>query len=957
MKKLVKILLWAAGVFAALVIVLIVGLKLFFPTEKVRAMAEEKGSAAMGRQLTVGGLDLSFWGGLGVRLKDVKIANPAGMEGPDFLAADGIDLKLRILPLISGDVRVSRLIIESPAIRMHKFADGSNNYSFAAIDTVLPPEAAQAAEKMTPEGKTAAAAISFDALEIEKGAVTYRDDSTNLSLDLSALNLSTSLDNPRTGYYVSAGRLNIGDAKLKMEEPYPSLEIGLNYRVAYDMDSNVVAIERADLDLNGLRFDLSGRIVNPLDTINAAVSVKTDRVTVSDLFKLLPPAQLAKMSDYSIRGDVGLNADIEYNAAKGDSALYYTGVATLTDVAMSSKEIDGELKFKRCLIDFQPASLRMNLEDGSFDNQPFKGHLLVENFDNPQVSGELAGGLDLAFVEPFLPPADEHKLGGKASFNVKFAGPVEKPETMDFSGDLKVTDGRYQSMLTPEPMSGITLDAYFEKRLVNIRQLDCKFPSGKLAFTGRMTDLVPYLLADSVQAKKINPSFEGDVKGTVDVKMAQGYLPPQGGPKLSGRASLDLKVMANLNDLSAIRPRGSLTLDSVAFADTLMLPEPIQRLDATLQLRPDTIELKNFDVTFPSSDVHLAGRLTKPFPYLLPLKDLDRNTMPKPMLDFTMTSHRFDTDKLFPEVAPGVKEAEATASATVDSLPSIILPDIEGRGTAHADTVMYMGMEITQADAKVKIHDLKLECYDVKASVYTGTMTGNTTIDLGDFNRPRYTGEVQMKQIEADDFARRFQPKLAGHVFGKADFSGSFDCIGWDPDELIKSLTMNGSLSVRDGRLVTSGGLNKGLNALAGMFGTSIDENQPLKGFVTPIKVENGRLSTDNLTGKLGFADFTLKGSLGLLDNSLDYGGNLLLTKEFTDKITSGGSAFAKLAALAVDKNTGRLPVPLSITGPTDNPVVKIDQDAITKMATQNAGEDVKKKVGDFLNGLIPKKK
>jgi|GEM_PF-515946 len=954
MKKLLKVLAWVIGIAVALLVVLVVGLKLFFPTEKVRALAVEKGSAALGRELSVGGLDLSFWGGLGVRLEKVKVGNPTGMEGPDFLTADGIDLKLRLLPLISGDVRVSRLIIESPAINMHKLSDGSNNYTFAAIDTALPPEAAEAAEKMTPEGKTAAAAISFDALEIEKGTVSYRDDSTDMSLDLSALELSTSLENPRPGYYVSAGRISIGGARLSLTETYGPVEVGLNYRAFYDIDSSLVGIDRADLDVSGLRFGLSGRVLNPLDTIKASVNVKTDRLTVSDLLKLLPPAQLAKMSDYSIKGDVGLNADIEYDAARGDAALYYTGVATLSDVAMSSKAIDGELRFQRCLVDFQPGSLRMNLEDGSFDGQPLKGHLLVENFDNPQVSGELAGGLDLVFVEPFMPTADEHQLSGKATFDVKFSGPVDHPETMDFSGDFRIADGRYQSKLTPEPITALTLDAYFEKRLVNIRKLECRFPSGNLLFSGRMTDLVPYMLADSLQVKKVHPTFEGDVQGTVDLKMAQGYLPQEGAPSLSGRATIDLKVMARLDDIGAVRPRGTLSLADVTYADTVLLPEPIKKLDAILQMRPDTIDLKNMDIEFPSSDVHLAGRLVRPFPYLLPIEGLDRSRMTKPMLDFTLTSHRFDTDKLFPEVAPGAKETSAGASS--DTLPTIILPDIDGRGTAHADTVVYMAVEITNADAKVKIHDRKIECYEVTASVYSGSMTGTTTIDLNDFNRPRYTGEFQMNQIEADDFMQRFQPKLAGHLFGKANLTGTYDCVGWEPEELMKSLTMDGTGIVRDGRLVTSGGLNKALNTLAGMFGTSIDEEQPLKGFTTPIKVENGRVKTGGMTGKLGFGDFDLSGSLGLLDNSVDYNVNLLLSKEMTAKVTSGGSAFSKLADMAKDENTQRLAVPFRVGGTTDNPVVQIDQEAMAKKVTEKAGKSLQDKAKNLLDGFLKKK-
>ena len=116
MKKLLKILLWLVGILAVLVVLAVIGLKLFFPLEKIRAMAVDEGSARLGRPIEVAGLDISVWGGLGVELEGVRVGNPEGIDAPDLLSADRVDLKLRLLPLITGDFRVDRLIIDSPTL-------------------------------------------------------------------------------------------------------------------------------------------------------------------------------------------------------------------------------------------------------------------------------------------------------------------------------------------------------------------------------------------------------------------------------------------------------------------------------------------------------------------------------------------------------------------------------------------------------------------------------------------------------------------------------------------------------------------------------------------------------------------------------------------------------------------------------------------------------------------------
>jgi len=380
------------------------------------------------------------------------------------------------------------------------------------------------------------------------------------------------------------------------------------------------------------------------------------------------------------------------------------------------------------------------------------------------------------------------------------------------------------------------------------------------------------------------------------------------------------------------------------------LPEPIERLDTRLELRPDTFEVKSLDVKFTSSDVHFSGQLIKPLPYLLPLTDLDRSGMTKPLFLFAATSHHFDTDRLFPEAVPGAAEEAPVLSA--DSLPAIILPDIDGRGTLKADTVVYCGVDFTNIDAKVKIYDRKIDCYDVTGMVYSGTMTGKTTVDLNDFDNPRYIGEFTASQIEADDFLTRFT-KFGGYLFGKTDFSGSFDARGWEPEQFLNSLTLDGNADIRDGKVVMSEKLHSALSQLASLTETSVDAEQALRAFSTLVKVENGRVFTDKMVGKLGaLGDFELKGSYGF-DETINYSCNLLLSESMSQKLVSGNNLLSGLAGALGGGSSQRVSLPIVIGGSLTDPKVDLDWTALSK----KAGDNLSKDAGNFLEGLLKKKK
>lgn len=945
MKKVKKILVWIVGVFIALVLLAMIGIKLFFPTEKVRMLAEEQGSAALNRPVRIEGLDVSFWGGIGVVLQNVSVGSPADFAAENLVQAEEIDVKLQILPLLSGNYRVDRLIINRPQISLVKTASGVVNYALdiAKIDTTLPPEV----KDMPADRQTAATVVSFDRLEIRSGQLHYRDDSAQVTLDLTGFNLTTALTTPSARLYQSAGKLTADSIRIALDgESYPPYQLDLNYRASYDMSRQELIIDRGDIRLNTLKFAVTGSIAGLLDTLQARLAVQTSEVGVGDVFSLLPASQRENLKDFNLAGAFAMTVDLEYHAGRSENPLTYTGTATITDMTMSSKEMPGELKLGRALLDFKPDNLRVSLEQATFDSKPLRGHLVVNDFKNPNVSGELAGEVDLKFVEPFLPAEHNQKLTGRSRFEITFRGPAKDPAAFNFSGALSISDGSYQSSLLPEPIETFSLDVYFDRGLVNVRSLVGAFPSGNLTFSGRINDLVPYLLADSMSMKKISPAVEGSLKGQVNLAMANALLPEKGSPSMTGRASMDLQFSGSMTDWSRFKPNGSLTISEASYTDSL-LPEPITHLGAGLKLSPDTITVDSLHLIFESSDLTFAGKLIKPFPYLLPIDSLDRSTLRRPMFLFQLSSRRFDVDRLFPEAVPGSGES-ADSAASIDSVSMVFVPDIDGQGTLAVDTLVYNKMEFTSATGQVRIRDRKIHVTDILAKLYTGDVAGETVVDLNDFENPVYTGTFKFTQIEANDFMERFTP-FGGRLFGKMDFSGKYNATGWEPEQFLKSLTLDGFGEMRDARLVSSGAVYAIGKKLAEAVNESFDQEQSLRNLASKVRVEDGRVKADNLTTRIDqFGDVTLGGWYSF-DGGIDYQGKITLNEAATKKAFSGLGK--TLSGLIGGSSVDRLTLPFNMSGTTDKPDFGLDLTPLT----QKAGENLLKEGADQLKGLIKK--
>ncbi|MDF1544861.1 MAG: AsmA family protein [bacterium] len=943
MKKLLKVCYWLAGSFAVLLILILVGFKLFFPVEKARMLAIEKGSAMLGRDLSVDALDLSLWGGLGLKLENVAVANPENFPEGEFLTAANVDLKLELLPLISGDFRIDRLIVNSPRISMIKNRAGLNNYTFKSLEKQAP---AELNEELTPEARAAGLAVSFDRFEITEGVLQYTDDSSNQSIRAVGISLATSLENPESGLFLSSGNIQIDSLMLSNGMKLPRLAVGLDYNAEYDLNQSSLSLDKAELQVNSIKLNLGGTYKTTNQVAEGRFHLSSNGTEVEKFMALLPPDQAASLDAYTLQGKIAMDADIEIDDSQSESFVY-SGSIKLIGVSVSHDSIPGDLQFRQAVLDFKPDNARLNIEDGTFDGKPINGYLTVDSFDSPTFAGELAGSINLAFLTPFMPEGSQQELGGLANFDVTFKGQPDSLRNLTFSGTIKISEGSYSSPDLPEPIKSFELDAYFDNAVTRINRLAGSIESGSFEFDGRVNDLVAYLMADSTQVDQQHVSLSGNFDGNLDLRFFENYLPDEGNPRLNGRVDLALTINGTTRSPESIISQGKLSITGAEYSDDF-LSEKLTRFDAVMLLSPDTIKVEKMAAEFESSDVSFSGKLADPFPYLLPMEGIDRSKMKKPLFLFQLSSHRFNVDKLFPEAAPGT--GINRGSLPQDSVSMILLPDIDGRGSFIIDTVIYSQVEFSSLAGQVKIYDRKIECYDVTGDVYSGKVSGNTTIDLNNFEEPVYTGKFSAADVEADDFISRFT-KFGGHLFGKVNLDGDYSASGWEPEQFLNSMSMNSRADMRSGKMKTSGSIHSSISSLASKMGETFDTEQTIKQLATSVSVQDGKVILDDLQTRLGsIGDVTIGGAYSFT-GAMDYRGSILLSKEWTEKLLSKGGLVGNLSNLFNDKSVKRVRLPIVIGGTSESPKMDIDYSALSEAL----GDNVKDQAEGLLKGLFKK--
>jgi AsmA protein len=117
----IRLLKWAGiafGCFALLVVLAAVILPALVNLERYRALLTQRVSRALGREVTLGDLRVSLWQGVGAEATGIQVAQVPGFGAEPFLTADALRVRLQLLPLFRGQVKVASATLERPRIRL-----------------------------------------------------------------------------------------------------------------------------------------------------------------------------------------------------------------------------------------------------------------------------------------------------------------------------------------------------------------------------------------------------------------------------------------------------------------------------------------------------------------------------------------------------------------------------------------------------------------------------------------------------------------------------------------------------------------------------------------------------------------------------------------------------------------------------------------------------------------------
>ncbi len=467
MGRLIKGLFWVVGLLIAVAVVLPLVVDPNDYKEEITKAAKE----STGRELTIDGdLKLSLFPWIGVEMGKTSLSNAIGFGDKPFAAIDEVDVKVKLLPLLSKQVEVSTVVLKGLDLNLAKNSEGVTNW-----DDLTKPKGSETQEAADPKEKTsddsgaALAALAIGGMSIEQANLVWDDRSSGERYEINDFNIKTGklaigspvdfqmdfgLDSakPKTVAKIdiaakilvdsSLQKVTLNDLKLTTDakgETLPNGAVNLTLLASIIADT---AAEKLDVSGLNIHFDettITGQAaVNNFEKPAITFGLAVDRINVD---KYLPPAEEGEAPKAA--------ATPATAAAAGGSAV---PMQTLRDLNVDGKITIGELLASGLTIG--DAALGVKAKNGLITTSQTVGKLYQGSYQGETKLDARGSKLKIALNEHLKgvqigallkDMSGKESVSGAADINASLTGVGAEPDaikkTLNGTLDFAVADG------------------------------------------------------------------------------------------------------------------------------------------------------------------------------------------------------------------------------------------------------------------------------------------------------------------------------------------------------------------------------------------------------------------------------------------------------------------------------------------------------------------------------------
>ena len=495
------------GIAAAGIVVLLAVILLAVDVNRYRGVVQSRLEQQLGREVTLGEMSLGLFP-VRFRVEDTVIAEDPGFDTTaPFVQAESLDVRVSLLSLIRGDVRVRSLELERPSVELVKDAGGV--WNFSSLGT------GDSEADAAPEAAAGERRFALDRLRVLDGRVAVTDlgQGERAVYDHIDLTLLDYAPGQPFAFDLAAHLEGEGAQELRLD--------GDGGPVSTDNPLDTPFQGTLSLDevgIDGLRTFFDTGILS-----NAAGSLSGESEITNQPGSLAAAGNLrledARFNDL----EIGYPISFDYDAAADPGAGLYTIHSATLGLGETPLTVAGSV---------------------NTDTTPLRVDLHLTSGDVPIAElARLASALGVAF-------APETSVRGRVRVDVEARGEAARPA---LTGDIQARDLQISGMGIPQPVEIGVLDLALTPAEIRSNEFDAA--SGTTRASVRFA-----ILEYTSDSPRIDASLRAPGATLPEIQSIARAYGITGLDQISGEGTLDLDlaVAGPLESLSTANMLGAL---------------------------------------------------------------------------------------------------------------------------------------------------------------------------------------------------------------------------------------------------------------------------------------------------------------------------------------------------------------------------------------------------------------
>jgi len=703
-----KVLKYTGGTLAVLLALMFLTPLVF--ADKIREQVKKTANQKLNGELNYNEANVSFFRhfpSLTLALTDFRLNGSAPFQNEKFIAADEVAFGVNLGSLVFGEtIKIDQIFLSNSVINVKVNEKGEANYNVYIAKK----------EKVAKEEESDTG-LKLEEIEVKNSKLVYDDQSAKFHVDAFGFNY---LGNGNLSEAIFALHSKLKIEKLNViyeKEPYlMNKKVDGELITKINTNSLSFVFEQNDLFINKLLVDFTGKFDFLKDGYNMDFKVKSDKSKLNDLFTAFPPKYITWLKDTELKGNVDLLLTLK--------GKYIASQNLGPDLNLDFKLKDGFVNYKKSAFpvsnlnmdistkvpSLNPELLQVDARNVSLniDKNYLKAQLKMNGLSTPDIDLVLNSKIDLEKLNRALGVSDI-ELKGMLVSDLKAKGKFDQKQRLfpNAGGTLNLKNGFVKTQYYPNPITDINIVSRVNNTKGTYDGISVVLEPAGFSFEGEPF----WVKANLKNFDDLN--YDIKAKGTLNISKIYKVF-SQKGLDVDGFVKADLELKGTQSDAekgnyAKLHNKGTLELRNIKVA-TEYLPKSLLIKEGIFRFNQDKMSFNTFLASYGESDFKLNGYLQNVFNFVSSKNGVLRGS-------FTLNSKYINVDEFMsststtpvaatpaPTVASESKSQPAVQETGVILVPSNL--DLQFYATAHK--INYQGLILKDGKGAVKMKNGKI---------------------------------------------------------------------------------------------------------------------------------------------------------------------------------------------------------------------------------------------------------